>query len=304
MNFFKSKKQELGLTLIEMMMVVVIIGTLSGLIIVNNLDAVNRASITKVKAFATGIPVTLAGNYVASWRFDQISGSAAPYTILDSYGANTGTLGDGTCAPGSGACPTQLSESSCVFGQCLSFDGVDDYVNCGHDTILNFSAAGAMTIGAWVKATNGTGGHRIVSKEGTNAGYTLTWEDNRLYFYNPNGWGAKWANTILKINQWYYIVVVYNNQTIQYYINGIADGSGTAGTFVDDSTSDVVIGVWTTQTFNGAIDDVAIYNDALVISKIKQNYLVGLKNLLNQGQISQVDYADRLNNLNQNLAQN
>jgi len=39
-----------------------------------------------------------------------------------------------------------------VFGNGLHFDGIDDYVNAGNSTSLNFTTA--MTAGAWIKTTD------------------------------------------------------------------------------------------------------------------------------------------------------
>ena len=45
-----------------------------------------------------------------------------------------------------------------------SFDGTDDYVNCGNDESLNFGT-GDFTLEVWIKLTNGgTGG--IIAKDG------------------------------------------------------------------------------------------------------------------------------------------
>jgi prepilin-type N-terminal cleavage/methylation domain-containing protein len=321
LKIFKDKtKQELGLTLIEVLIVVVIIGVLSGFILLRNQSAVDQAVSTKAKAFATGVPVTLAGNYIANWKFNQVSGTAAPYIALDSYGANTGTLGDGTCAAGAGTCPTQLSGSSCVYDGCFSFDG-GDYIRVGSaasPTNFNFASTGSFSAGAWIKTS--TNASMIISDSwilsGANNGWIFYIDSSTGYlkFYgSATTSGAALGTKLVSDNIWHYVFLSYANKVVTFYVDGIADtpvtvsaiGSGTMST----STYGAVIGACFNTSnstfsnyFNGSMDDVAVYDGALSTSQIKQNYLVGLKNLLARGQISQSEYFERLNNSNNSLA--
>jgi hypothetical protein len=83
------------------------------------------------------------GGPVAHWKFDEGNGT----TTYDSTNNNNdGTLGDGSCSPGSGTCPTWTTGK---FGSALSFDGVDDYVEVPDDVSLNFGT-GDFTLEAWV----------------------------------------------------------------------------------------------------------------------------------------------------------
>jgi hypothetical protein len=63
----------------------------------------------------------------------------------------------------------------------------------------------------------------------------------------------------------------------------------------------VLVGQWnaviTTGYFDGAIDDVRIYNYNLTSSQIKQNYIAGLDFLLSKGLVSEGEYDQRLNEL-------
>jgi hypothetical protein len=58
-------------------------------------------------------------------------------------------------------------------GSALSYDGTDDYVNCGNNSNLNIS--GAFTAEAWIKTTDSSAGV-IISK-----GHYVP--DNEFQFY-------------------------------------------------------------------------------------------------------------------------
>ena len=59
------------------------------------------------------------------------------------------------------------------FGKCLSFDGVDDYVDCGSLPSLYQTPNNQWTIMAWVKPRELTGSRNIVRKNGGGNGYYL-----------------------------------------------------------------------------------------------------------------------------------
>jgi hypothetical protein len=54
--------------------------------------------------------------------------------------------------------------------------------------------------------------------------------------------------------------------------------------------------------FIGLIDDVRIFNAAIPISQIQQNYFVGLNKLFANNKINQTDYQQRLAELSNNYA--
>ena len=116
-------------TLIEILVVIVVIGIISSFIIVGLSSVSDKANIAKGQAFSNSLRNSLLMNLVSEWKLDEGTGS----TTLDSWGSNTGTLGTSTI--GDAAEPTWTTD--CVSGKCLSFDGTDDYVDCGNPDNLN-----------------------------------------------------------------------------------------------------------------------------------------------------------------------
>ncbi|MFA5368800.1 MAG: LamG-like jellyroll fold domain-containing protein [Candidatus Paceibacterota bacterium] len=312
----KFKNSEIGFTLIEMLGAVLIVVILSGVLIASNRGAVTQAVDTKVKAFATSIPITLSGSYIANWKLDQIIGSSVPYTTPDSYGANTGILGDGTT---SSTFPTQLSESSCVFGKCFSFDGAD-YVNLNNGTFgvagIDISNLPYYTISAWVKATT-SANLEVALGYGSNISNNPVvligkHTDNRAIFQHRDDTGNLmqiFSDNAINDTKWHLIMGVrYASNDHKMFVDGVIQTMTDTDTIGTTTENLAAIGMLPRATnsyfWNGSIDDVALYEDALHVGQVQQNYLAGLKKLLASNQISEQEYVSRLDVLNQYIAQN
>src|SRR5690606_1107624 len=103
-----------------------------------------------------------------------------------------------------------------------------------------------------------------------NYSYNLNWDNDSLpsscEHHASGGWVNSGVGPTLKSGQWYHLACTYNGTLLRYYINGVLSGSATVGAPTSDSRP-VYIGarshVSGTGYFDGAIDDVRIYNRAL-----------------------------------------
>ena len=214
----------------------------------------------------------------AYWKLDESSGT----TAADQGGNYGGTLtGNPTWQPDSGA-----------FNGALAFDG-DDYVEAtGYACI---SGAAARTVSAWVKSDY-------------NGGPIVTWGDltdnGKLWYfgikdsfnppYEDTGKLVVWvggatiaSNGTINDDKWHHVAAVLpqtmepNVTDIQLYIDGhLAESSygydsGLTNVVIDTGTNfDLQIGHRDnggTVYFQGLIDEVRIYNDAL-----GENEILGL----------------------------
>lgn len=123
-------------TLIEILAVVLIMGILSSFIVVH-LDSVGGLfKDRKGIAFSNFIKNSLLMNLVSEWKLDGDSS--------DSWFINNGTMNNFLGDP-------WKTGTDCIIGPCLSFDGEDDWVDCGSDPSLNFYDE--ITVEAWIKIT-------------------------------------------------------------------------------------------------------------------------------------------------------
>lgn len=286
-----SKKQ-IAFTLIELLVVIAIIGILSGLIVVTMNGVTAKANIAKSQIFSNSLRNALMLNLVSEWKFDEGTGQVTS----DSWsGGNTGTL------IGPTHLPTWKTGSDCVNGSCIQFDGIDDYVGCG--TNSNLDITGDITIAAWInplslKITP------IVRKGYTSSPWSVAQNAGAFeFFYTISStWGGVSAS-VLSTNQWQFIVATRSFSgtiaTLKLYKNGIVRNSTTITGVPDSSSVKASLGYDSGggQFFHGLIDDVRIYNAAIPTSQIKEQYYLGLNNLLKNGSITEEEYSNRISEI-------
>ena len=166
------------------------------------------ANMAKAQAVTEGI--------VSYWTFDRAD--ITDETAKDLWGNNDGTIvGDPKIVEGQ-------------IGEALSFDGVDDYVDCGNDASLD--TISELTIEAWIKIDNPTATNEIVTKrlsDGTvtydfmvyHGGNNANWEKLALYTGT-----SVFSNSLIPINKWQHVVVTNNGAYTTFYIDGVGDGGG------------------------------------------------------------------------------
>ena len=113
-------------TLIELLVVIVIIGILAGVIMISTSSSIDKANFAKAQAFSSTIQNELLSNLVSEWTFNE---PQEGNITKDSWGNSHGTV--------VGAQYKDSRTGECVFGGCYSFDGQDDYIDCGNDSSLN-----------------------------------------------------------------------------------------------------------------------------------------------------------------------
>lgn len=226
---------------------------------------------------------------VAEWHFDEGSGSV----LKDSSGnGNDGVIYGATWVEGK-------------YGKALSFDGVDDYVDCGNDRIFDFGT-NTFTIETWVKTIDKTTSNweGIVGKWDTPNGYFLQ------YISSTGAWAFGWhGNTYINPSKsigdgnWHHVVAKRTGLTsAELYIDGEFIGSRADLPSISSDTPDPLsigrLSLEYGRYFNGIIDEVRIYDRALSAEEIKSHYEQGPTALsliktaspqsIKQGQISTI----------------
>jgi len=208
---------------------------------------------------------------VGLWHFDEGRG-----TTVDDSSANynDGTIHGATWTEGK-------------YGSALQFDGEGNYVDCGNDASLNITES--ITIEAWVNFNGLKWVNSIVEKgaQPENKLYWLyRWDDEKR-----NEWAFNFGNgetresisypSSVTVNTWYHIVATFDKGEAKIYVNGEKKAEQTSSiTSLDTTGYNALIGAYCSYRstspghfFNGTIDEVIIYNQALTAEEIHNHYL-------------------------------
>ena len=160
----------------------------------------------------------------------------------------------------------------------MSFDGDDDYVNCGSGTSLNIIAE--MSIEAWVKRDTIDALMRIVGlDEAETRGYEFGWRANNKLAFTYYGIadvessGPAFTDT----TNWHQVAVVKTgstgNWTYTFYVDGVVDGTNTSAQNVPARTKATRIGSSVDAFyFDGFIALPRVYNRALSALEIQNHF--------------------------------
>lgn len=215
---------------------------------------------------------------VSWWSFDK-STIGNDGTVEDGFGDNNGTIeGDAEIAEG-------------VAGECLEFDGVDDFVTIPHSDSLDMGQD-SLSLEAWIKAPIQPVSwwlNTIYGKGGTNwkAGYLIAARGDLdpgllggfTVLVSAAGGGTE-THTEKDINddQWHHVVGVFSRSAgeIRGYVDGKLEQSAAADKNLDLTTeAEARIGRSSQQSdsadwYAGLIDEVRLYSKALSDDEVKQ----------------------------------
>ena len=208
---------------------------------------------------------------VGHWNLDEASGTTAD----DASGeANDGTVTGTTFAVSSeNVCQTDSTG--------LRLNGATDYISVVNDTSLELTDG--MTIMAWVRADSfgsGTDVDSIVRKGTTNPlDYALVVDDGKVSLVLDDSDTAGFTgDTVLNVDRWYHVAATWDGTEAKIYVNGVRDNGSThsfSSTLGTDSRPLYLGGHAAGALFDGTIDDVQIYDNAIPASVISDTY--GLK---------------------------
>ena len=198
---------------------------------------------------------------VGLWHFDD--------DALDGSGnGNTGTLVNG---------PQWVSGK---FGNALSFNGSDDYVDLGNDVFSNVDLA-TYTFEAWIKiASLDEVERRIFDDEGGLRPALSSTNTLQAVHYDGTVKIVEWATTP-SVDTWYHVVQRYDGSYLRLYINGSEVGTPVlCGAWTPDSLDRAVrIGASWHPTpgrhWKGLIDEVRIWDGAMTFDQIQESFALG-----------------------------
>jgi hypothetical protein len=236
-------------------------------------------------ANADSYPDTVkADNPVAYYRFEDPTNAT---TVIDSSasGANPGTL----VFDDYGAWPQLgqpgLGSNSIAFHLYTDTFGVPEksYVSVPYSPDLN--PAGSFTTECWARATSWGAENRcfLSSFQDYSAGWWFRQEAGTTprWLYVQNGGGIYMAAGYITKNEWTHLVVTYDGTTVYFYANGTNLWNSTGTVPAPNTLGPLCIGgdpAIGNELFDGNVDEVAIYTNALTADQIKLHYAVGITN--------------------------
>jgi hypothetical protein len=155
-----------------------------------------------------------------------------------------------------------------------SFDGSNDYVDCGD----SLSLTDAITVAAWVKNDDSSNGHIVNCGGGwSDKGYSMFWYDGNIRIQLKNSSQTTCENPAPSDNAWHYIAFTWEKTSgiITSYIDGEAqDTKGSFTESIGTPTQNLNIGRNEVRGhyFYGSITEVRIYSSALSAAEIKSLY--------------------------------
>ncbi len=204
---------------------------------------------------------------VADYRLDECSVSGVQGDVVDSSGNNLNGMTVNS--------PFKVSGQICT-GNKFSRNTYSN-VTIPHDPLL--SQLNELTITTWINPVTipSSDLYTIASKD-TNYEFHLDTAGKVFWWW---GNGSFTGASSVPVNSWTHITLTYKSGEQKIYINGVEDASATYTGTLPQNTLPFYIGVdynYPSRTFDGAIDEVKIFDRSLSPSEILKIYTNELSN--------------------------
>ena len=258
-------------TLIELLVVIAIIGVLASIVLVSLQGAKDQAELAETKSFARQVRASLGLSLVGEWRFDDGADPTRDSSGYDNHGDLLPV----------GSEPTYTDNG--MFGKALNFnEGTTNYINCG--SASEFNLVDKFTIEAWTKKKPNDDGYILIKNTNDDSfryySFYTQGTQNRIYFHYVTAGGGQselWSSVDIDDDQWHHVVLVADYPNAKLYVDSESKGNQTMNGNMISGAADLWIGNRHPDNyrFNGIIDEVRIYNQALSLTEIQQLYAEG-----------------------------
>ena len=215
------------------------------------------------------------GALVQYWKFDDGSGT----TAANSAGGNTGILNPGVTGPtwvSSGLAtpiatrPFQPSTAALDF-----LPANPDYVDGGNIGLVSNGSSGEVTLSLWARPDSLSGDNRLygqLSGSTAQAGAVHILSDGAAEIWNGGTWISAFLPGSFTVGTWKHYALVWNNGVAINYVNGVFAGTSIVNFEFGGLNGNFGIAARFINThgtgFDGRLDDIAIWNEALPLSDI------------------------------------
>ncbi len=208
----------------------------------------------------------LADSPVAYYRMGEPSGS-----VIDETGGSSGSV--------VGTATRDVSGVPAADDGAIDF-AATGYVSIPHQSKLNLGD-GPLSLELWIKITAlppGGGEAKLIDKGGSGAYQVLLADNGQVPLSKAGVAEIGKSTTTLSVGPWHHIVITKNGSTTKIYLNGV-DRSGTmTDQTLTDTTGALILGRnrnTVNDPFNGAMDEVALYNSVLSPTRVAAHYAAG-----------------------------
>ena len=221
---------------------------------------------------------------ISYWKLDE---TGSPTLFEDFYGNH-----DGICSPH--GCPSPTT-GKVIGAQAFTGGSSGVGIDVPPDTVFDWAAGDSFSIEFWMKRSGSITENDVIigrDEEGPGASSLHWWAGVTKITGVPsgnlvarNGDGAAFTGSI-DVNDgfWHHLVFVRNATTGKNltYVDGNLDGTVDKPSYSDgfgSATAPINIGwlsLHTKYSYDGAVDEIALYNRALTLTEIQQHHTDGL----------------------------
>lgn len=204
---------------------------------------------------------TLDAGLVGYWNMEEGNGSRLLDQSPNSNHLNLQNLSGTSWEPG-------------IIGSAVGLNGNSNtFASISHNSSL--SIPNALTISAWVKPNLLHRGTILYKSSGNGFEFWLDSDGQLEFRLNRSNNGSTYRlrsnfNYGSSLNKWTHVAATFDGSTCKIFINGVEDKSVTYNPFTIGTTSGSLIlgALGTIQRWQGAMDEVRLYNRALSLQEI------------------------------------
>ena len=174
-------------------------------------------------------------------------------------------IGNNGVVNGASLVPDRNNLLNCAY----NFDGINDFIEING---INYGTSGSNTISVWVNlATSFPGGfpqHYIFDNGTTIGGNYFNLDIDEIQF------GCSSISNSINVGEWHHYITVKNGSQFQVYLDGVYIGSqdNCNANFLNNAPLLIGTSNINTESTNGKIDDIGIWNRALTEQEILALY--------------------------------